>query len=169
MLRHPEFTKVQVLAGKCTRREGRVVGIRHWCENDLLEAKIEVFTECVNFHADFIGIAGTRVQDFAIKGHILVRDEDPQERVNLALKNHQVENYGIDEVEDVHDVVVLKDFDVANEEYELEEAEVDVLEDFLGESNVAIWTGYFENSYEEAVEEAPAYHHKYKNYQAFID
>ena len=98
----------------------------------MLEAEIEVFTQCVNFHADFIGIASTRVQDFAIERHIFVRDEDPQEWVDFTLENHQVENYGIDEVEDVHDVVVLKDFDIAHEEYELEKAKVDVLEDLLG-------------------------------------
>lgn len=90
--------------------------------------------------------------------------------MHYKFNNHKVLFYlRIYEIKDVHDVVILKDFDVADKKNELEHAEVNVFENLLGQSNVFVWTCNFKDSDEKTVEESPSNHHKDEDYEAFID
>lgn len=78
-------------------------------------------------------------------------------------------NSRVNEVKDVHDAVVLKDPDVADEESDLQNEEERILQRLLSDGVVLRRTCQLEGLGEDAEQKSPSDHHANKNKQTDID
>lgn len=131
----------------------------------------------------------TRVQHLPHKRHIFVCIKNPQKRINFALKNHQIKNYPknkiktslkplqnlfptnsrINQIKNIHDVVILEYFNVANEENALQQTQKSVFKRFLGHQVVTIRTRQLQRLHQQTIKEPPTNHHKNKHQKALVD
>lgn len=75
----------------------------------------------------------------------------------------------IDEIKEVNDVVIVKDFNVANKERNFEDSEEKIFQRLFSDCKVLLRTGELKSFHQQTVEESPANHHEYENNQADVD
>lgn len=123
-----------------------------------------------------------------IAGHVFVVIYS-QKWINLAFKNHKIQNDSrenkveltalrllkftqnsrVNKVEQVHDAIALKDFQIANEKSHFETSKEEIFERLFGDCMIFFRTTDLKGFHEKTVEEPPSNHHEYKYGQTYID